>query len=475
MGSSDTTRRHAIVAVLLCSAILTGGIVLKVALGAMREAPAQIPIAESVLRVEVMPAAPRNVPVLIRGYGEVAPREQFTLTAKVAGDIVEVHPKFVSGGIVPEGEVLVRIDPRDYEAALRQAEARVGQIESMLALIEQQIALDTERLKTLARSREIAREEYERDKALYEVDDIGTQTMVNLTELKYNEATALFEQLEQAIALYPIKAEEARSGLDAARAAVELAQLQLARTEVRAPFDARIKQTHVDVGQPVAPGAPAAVIANDTALEITVPIDSNDARRWLRFEESAPPVADDAGEEASWFGALTPVVCRITWSEDAEHHVWEGTLDRVERFDQSTRTVHVAIAVTQKQARAGAGQLPLVEGMFCVVTIPGRVLENVVPVPRTAVDFDGELYLAAGDRLERRTVQVVRIQEELALIGSGVEAGELIVITRLADPVPGARLSYTAPGDAGEASSAADATSLEFDTPAGEAGAGVRP
>ena len=467
MGTSDnSTRRHVILAALLGTAILTGGLVLKVALGALRQPPAQMVVEEPRLRVEVVHAKPQDVPVIIHGYGEVTPRDEFTLTAKVAGDIVEVSPNLEAGGVVAKGELLFRIDARDYEATLRQAEARVGQIESTLKLIDKQIALDKDRLVTLARSREIAQEEFDRDKALLEEDEIGSQTTVNLTEMKYNEAKALYEQLDQAITLYPIKAEEARSGLQAARAAVDLARLQLERTEVRAPFDARVKQALVDEGQPVAPGTPAAVIANDAALEITVPIDSRDARRWLLFEDGQRSEGNGL-TDVSWFGTLVPVTCRVTWSEDPGKHVWEGTLDRVEQFDQTTRTVHVIVVVNREAARAGKDGLPLVEGMFCEVAIPGLVLEQVVPVPRTAVGFEGELYLAKENRLERRIVQVARIQEEEALIASGVEAGELIVITRMADPLPGALISYPEP----DGNSPDDAA--EDGAPATEAGSGT--
>lgn len=435
-------RRKFFMRIFLGTLVIFLGVGLKMGLSALRRPPEQVESREPHHRVEVMRAQLETVPVFISGYGEVRARDAMTITPKVAGDVVLVHERLKVGEVIPAGEVLFKIDPQDYEAVLRQARARVGQVESTLTLLRRQIVLDTQRLETIARSRDIAREEYERDKQLYEREDIGSRTQVNLTEIKYNEAQAIYEQLSQAVELYPLRVQEAESGLEAAKAAVELAELNLARTVVRAPYDARLTQVRIEAGQSVAPGAPVIVAANDATLEIMVPIDSQDAHRWLRFEE---PAASPGPEPASWFGRLAPAECRITWTEDPGEHVWAGTLDRVERFDPSTRTVHVAVVVDRSQAVTGPDRLPLVEGMFCKVEIPGRTMEDVYRIPRWAVGFDGEVHLAEDGRLRRRTVTLVRTQGEESFVRGGLAPGDLVVTTRMVNPLPGILLDFAPP------------------------------
>jgi multidrug efflux pump subunit AcrA (membrane-fusion protein) len=429
--------------ILLGTLVILIGIGLKIGLAALRQPPEQVPVREPRHRVEVMRVRLETVPVLISGYGEVRARDEMTITPKVAGDVIMIHPRLKVGEVIPAGEVLFQIDPQDYEAVLRQAHARVGQVESMLTLLRRQIVLDTQRLETIARSRDIAREEFERDKQLYEQEDIGSRTQVNLTEIKYNEAQAIFEQLSQAVELYPLRVKEAESGLEAAKAAAELAELNLARTVVRAPYDARLKRVHVEVGQSVAPGAPVIVAANDATLEIMVPIDSQDAHQWLLFEDPAAHPAPEA-QPVSWFGRLAAAECRITWTEDPGEHVWTGALDRVERFDPATRTVQVAIVLDRTRALAGPDRLPLVEGMFCKVEIPGRNMEDVFRLPRWAVGFDGEIHLAQDERLRRDMVTIVRTQGEEAFV-RGLEPGDLVVVTRMVNPLPGILLDYAPP------------------------------
>ena len=172
---------------------------------------------------------------------------------------------------------------------------------------------------------------------------------------------------------------------------------------------------------------------------MTVPIDSRDARLWLPFaapEQAGPP---------NWFRDLTPAECKIRWTEDPENCQWTGILHRVERFDPMTRTVTVAIRIANNSDNVPASGLPLVEGMYCSVEIPGKPIPNVYRLPRWTVSFDGFTYIAEGDRLSRRAVNAVRTQGEETYVDEGLSPGELVVVTRLVDPLPGILLEYDMP------------------------------
>ena len=74
-------------------------------------------------------------------------------------------------------------------------------------------------------------------------------------------------------------------------------------------------------------------------------------------------------------------------------------------FDPKTRTLTAAVRVSAKNALSGDG-LPLVEGMFCRVEIPGRILEQVVRLPRWAVSYEGNAYVVRDQRLHTTRVRV---------------------------------------------------------------------
>jgi multidrug efflux pump subunit AcrA (membrane-fusion protein) len=87
--------------------------------------------------------------------------------------------------------------------------------------------------------------------------------------------------------------------------------------------------------------------------------------------------------------------------------------------------------------------LPLVEGMFCSVKIPGRTLHNVFRLPRQAVSFENTVYIAVDNRLKTIPVKVARVEGENAYVTDGLNAGDMVVTTRLIDPLENALLEIT--------------------------------
>jgi len=193
------------------------------------------------------------------------------------------------------------------------------------------------------------------------------------------------------------------------------------------------------------PGHNALTLADDSVLEVRVPIDSRDARQWLRFKNNPSSNRD------AWFNGLEQVECRLRWTEDKENHVYTGRIHRAVEFNRVTRTLTVAIRLNGKDAVPdGPASLPLVDGMFCTVEIPGRRLGNVFRLPRWSVTFDNTVYVSAANRLRTVPVRVARISGEEAFISGGIKAGDIVVITRLVNPLEGSLLDFTLPetGDA---------------------------
>jgi multidrug efflux pump subunit AcrA (membrane-fusion protein) len=105
-------------------------------------------------------------------------------------------------------------------------------------------------------------------------------------------------------------------------------------------------------------------------------------------------------------------------------------------FDANTRTLTVAIRILAEDAAAeNPGSLPLVEGMFCSVEIPGRSLENVVKLPRWAVSYENTVYMSVDGRLKTVPVEVARLDSDNAYVSGGIAPGDLVVTTRLVNPL----------------------------------------
>ena len=448
--SSHTPFRTSKVAIRIavCALVLTLGVLGMIALSGMKTPPPEEPNRERALRVEAVPAAFEDVPVYITGHGELKALDVVPIAAEVSGKITEKHPRLTAGEVIPAGEILFKIDPSDYMAVFEQEKAEVRKIDQLLLRLEKQRALEQKRLGIYERNLELAKAEYERLRKLYDEDRVGTRSGVDTAEREANNAYDQAYQLAQSLDLYPIKLKEAQSGMASARARMDAAKNRMERCEVRAPINGRVRESTIEVGQYVAPGQTLVVLADDSVLEIQVPLDSRDVSQWLQFENKTPP----SGKMA-WFGDIEPVACQIHWTEDLEGRAWEGRLHNVVKFDQQTRTVTVAVRVEPEKVRSmGAGRLPLVEGMFCSVKIPGRVMQNVIRIPRSAVSPDQTVYLCIDNRLKSAPVKVMRVEEDQAFISGAITPGDLIITTRLINPLENSLVEIVRPAEKGRPS-----------------------
>ncbi len=437
-------------AMLAGSCLLAAGVAGMFILLSFREPPAEAssPDEERSLRVTAQAVMPEDTQVTIRGYGEVRVCREVPVASEVPGTVVAVHPNLVVGGIVRAGETLFAVDPLPYETRLEEAGALVGQWEQTVARLTTEFANDRERLKTLERSRDLARAQFDRKKRLLG-ERIGNETDADGAEQTLNDAIDQVDQLDRQLAVYPIRVEEAQQSMAAAQAKRKMASFNLEKARVAAPFDGRVMSFAVEAGQYVTPGLSVVRLADDAVLEIPVKLEARDARRWLRFNgnQQAPGTA--------WFREPKHVVCRVRWIEDRDGHTWEGVLDRVEQFDPASRTLTVAVRIPSEKALPHDGDgLPLVAGMFCEVAIPGRTMEGVYALPHWTVSVDNTVFLARENRLKTAAVEVLRAEGDLVYVADGLAPGDRVITTRLVNPLENTLLELRDEGDEGGAANA---------------------
>ncbi len=465
MNDSAERGPGAIRVLLTVVGVLAAGSLLAFLLLKQRKPPATAEAMELSLRVDVVTAHFEDIPVMIDGFGEARARDAVVISPEVSGRVVRVHPQLEMGGVIAAGEELFALDPRDYEARVADAQASVRQWEAALERTERQFATDKARLGNFERIVELAKRDFDRAAALYSKEQIESETYAGNKEATYKQAEDAYDLLRQSLDLYPLRVEEARSSLTSAMAALDQAALNLDRAVVRAPFNARIKEADVEAGQWITIGSNAVTLADDSLLEILVALNSVDARNWLLFDETAP----SAGRGA-WFGQVKRVPVEIAWTEAVESNQWQGTLDRVAEFDEETRTITVVVRIEGAEASTPrAGNLPLVEGMFCRARIPGREARGVVRLAAESVGFDQEasgrrtVYVAHPDpdsgraTLETRSVVASHNDGDYVYVSEGLKEGEQIIVTRLVNPLENSLLDVQESSEPEETASAAPA------------------
>ncbi|RLA96126.1 MAG: efflux transporter periplasmic adaptor subunit [Deltaproteobacteria bacterium] len=320
--------------------------------------------------------------VVVKEEGTVRPLREVALVPEVAGKVVYVSPALRGGGIFAEGEVLLRIDPRNYLLNLTLAEAEVKEAESQLALLEEEAAS--------------AREEW-------------------CIQGGEGEPPPLLVKEPQLSA--------ARARLEAAKARLKRARLDLERTVLRAPFAGRVVDKRVDLGQYVAPGQVLATLYSAEAVEVAVPL-HEEKLAWIRVPGLT---SDPPGSPA-----------RLKASLAGRELLWEGEVVRAEgKVDELTRTVRVVIEVKDPFAK----RPPLLPGVFVQVENFGRHLEDVALLPRSALHRGETVWvLGEGDRIRFRRVKVACFEGDRALIASGLRDGERVVLSSLRTVTEGMRV-----------------------------------
>ena len=415
--------------VIVCLVILILGAGVTRILVSLKKAPQVRDVHERALLVSGMVAEPATHEVPIRGFGELRVLNAVDVSVQISGIVTAVHPTLEVGAIIREGEVLFKVDDREYRAIREEAAAMLNLQKESITRLNTEVRIDAERLTKLKRSAELSLAEFRRVEALLNDDQIGTRSGIEAAERAYNMSFDQAAQLERAVQLNPIRIREAQSNRDVMQARLDVAGLNLEHCAIKAPVTGRITHVNLELGQLVAPGRSVVSLADDRLLEMHVSLDSRDAQGRLRV--------DQQGDVFS----LRPTSCKVQWTEDVDEVTWAGRLDRAVRFDAKTRTLVVAVRVDPSEAFSQTGFLPM-EGMYCRVELPCQPLVDAYKLPRSAVTFEGQTYASVSNHLKTLNVEVARIDGDHVYVTKGIAAGTKIITTRLVNPLEGTRLEW---------------------------------
>jgi len=345
--------------------------------------------------VQFAVAHARPTTISINVQGEARPRVEASLASQVGGRMVWASPKFVDGGAFAEGETMARLEDADYRLAVARARAQVAQAEEGLA-----------------------REEAE-------------------SELARQDWQALGRGEPPPLAVRAPQLAQARAALAAAQAGLRSAELDLSRTNVRAPFTGRVRTRRVNVGDYVSPGVPVAVMFSTDAMEVRVPLTDADLAS-LRIS---------VGFAAS--GANSGPAAHVSTVTGGRIRTWDGRLVRTEAaMDARTRLVYGVVEV--RDPFNASNSAPLAPGMFVSARLEGSGRETLVAAPRSALKRNEFVYVVRPDNtIDVRQVRAAQTTANEVLFREGVADGERVVVSVLTSPRQG--MAVTPIDRAGEA------------------------
>ena len=335
-----------------------------------------VPVAVRALEINTGP-----MQLSVNSEGNVQPSVETKLVAQVAGEVIDVSDSLVAGGEFSKGDILLRLDLRDYEIAVTRSQAAMSRAEA-----EQRFAA----------------EEAARIKSLY------------------GDELASIAELQNAERLLAV----ANAALADAKAALMRATVDLERTVFRAPFNGRVRGENVDAGQFVAKGSMIATLYDTDRLQVRLPL----ADSQLAYLDASYAQTGLAGD--------TPANVLLTADYAGDTQTWSAKLLRTEGdISVKSRFLYVIVEVPNTLSSNGV-RLPV--GLFVDAAIEGRTMDNLVSVPRTALRPDNSVMIInERNQLEFRDVSIFKLSDSDVLISEGLVSGERISTSPLQFVVEG--------------------------------------
>ena len=368
---------------------LAGGVIgFKMLVGSKPEARRK-PVERQGALVEVMTLQPVSRRLQVDARGLVKPARTLTVMPQISGVVLEQHPQLIEGGVIGAGEVLIKIDDTDYRLQVGQARAQLEQAQQSL-----------------------------------EVEKARQSVALREWKLMGSKATSR----DRATRVPQVKMAEA--SVSAARNMVQQAAVSRKRAEVKAPFNAMIRTESVDVGQVVGPQSQVAQLVGTDAfwVEALVPL------RELPLIKMPTVDAPQTGSAAT--------VLVVNTGEAAIERT--GRVVRLlGELDPQSRMAKVIIEVADPLALATDAPKLLLNS-FVKLKIEGPSREDLIAVPRTALREGDQVWQISKDKtLAITKVDVVRRLPDEVLV-KGLKAGDQIIKSRIASPVPGMALRLEA-------------------------------
>lgn len=377
---------RAFVTFVLCLVLLAAGIGVARYFINSKVQPKRAPKKTVARLVQVMQPEPGNKPMRLEAMGTVVPAKEVVLRPEVSGTVENISDHLTPGGRVQAGDLLVKLDPRQYSLEVTKAQVAVQSAEADLAL------------------------------------ELGQQVIAR-EELKMLASQEKGEKLDTDLALRKPQLMQAQASLESAKADLAQAELDLERTELRAPFNAIVTTLDINAGSQVSTSTDLATLVgtDEYWIEAALPLD---VLSHLEFDrEGGVPVTVRSQTGANgWHGRLQRL---------------SGTLN-----DETRMAKGIVVVDSPLDSKTNAGK-PLILGEYVSLEIETQPLQNVFTLPRSALREGDQLWLVQDNKLAVKKVQPAGKDSEHVFIPygeNGLEKGASVVVSEITSPIPGMAL-----------------------------------
>ncbi|MFA6715916.1 MAG: efflux RND transporter periplasmic adaptor subunit [Victivallaceae bacterium] len=421
---------------------VAAGIIVFALLVKFKSRPSGEKTQEQAAYVQVFRVSKQTVVPKVVGFGTVQPGKIWKAYPQVSGKIVWISERLDVGEFFRKGEKLLQIDDSVYKLRIIQQKAEIKKIEATLLELAAKERSYNAKLKLHKMSLALNLREQKRQR------DLAKANVVSASSLEKQQITTLIQEnnvqdIQTSLDLLPSQIKYQQAQLEAAKALLAQAQLDLEYTQVEAPFDCRIAKADVEISQYVQLGQEMLEADGIGSAEVVAQVDVGRLATLVLNKNVQPGRLALSAGKFTGIPAHLGLTAVIKHSPNGRTFRWKAKCERMEPVDPSTRTVGVAAVVYNPYRSVSAERPPLVKGMYCEVDIYGREQPDSIVIPRSAV-HDGTVYLVTPQkRLEIREIELKYEIANIAVVKTGLETGDVIVTSDLIPAINGMLLDTT--------------------------------
>ncbi|TWT80447.1 Multidrug resistance protein MdtA precursor [Planctomycetes bacterium CA13] len=402
-------------------------------MGAQQRPKRKKPPVRKSIPVELVQARPHTGTLDIVVSGVAIPYRDVQLAARVSGEVVFKSESLSPGQVVDEGELLLRVDPSDYEIEVARLEQEVARAK----LDIERLQLDKENTqRVLAINQDIVtvrRRDVQRLQRLQNVNATSASESDSV-ELALLSAMQQITSQENQLRTFDSQSKTMQTTLELANLQLRLAKLDLERAEIKAPFSGVVIANHVEQNGMLAAGAVVATIEDTSKVEV---------RASLRGEDMS--FLQSGGYE------LPQIPVTVEYDRAGQTYAWNAVLSRQDGLgiDEKTRTIPVRICVDNPTQNCGSsnGSLALLRGMFVRVRLHCEPQQPLAVVPESVIRPGKTIWVMRDDQLQIERVRIARIEDGIAYLNthnSSLKMNEQIISSPVPNAKPGLAVSMIA-------------------------------
>lgn len=380
------------------------------------------PKQERTFNVTTVRVQPGDVRPRLTLFGTTTAGRQVEIRARVAGPVIETSPALVEGGLIGKGELILAIDPFDYQNALAESEAQLAETRARIKELEASIASETVSLGHARAQLALAIEDLERAEPLAKRGAVTERTVDERQQVVLQRRQAA-DQLANSIAVWEARVAQSRAAAQRLEAGIARARRRIEETRLEAPFNAYVAEVTTQVGRMIGANDKIATLIDRDWIEV---------RLVLTDAQFGRMVADG--------GSLIGRKVDVEWTLGGKTFPYTARIERIgARVASEAGGVEVLARVENP-----AEPVQLRPGAFVTATLDDVLYRGVVRLPGSSLYDRDTVYVVDDGRLAARKVKLVGAAGPDILVEGDLAAGETVLVTRISTPGTGVAVKEVA-------------------------------